>query len=93
MESNSTVTTKKAQVFPKVIGKRYVVKVNGESVFTAETRKQAFAYIGQIALNESITDVRVVNETVTEKLIKAYKPQTQAITLVAADLGPSLSAE
>ncbi len=85
MESNS----KKTQVFLKVIGKRYVVKVNAQPVFTAETRKEAFNYIAGLTLNEGIKDVTVVNETVTEKLIRAFKPQTNTITLVASDLGPT----
>jgi len=88
MENNNG--TKKTQVFPKVIGKRYVVKVNGQSVFTAATRKEAFAHISTLSLNESIKDVTVVNETVTEKLIKAFEPRTNVLTLVAKDLGPDL---
>lgn len=82
---------KKTQVFPKVIGKRYVVLVNDQpSGSPFATRKEAFTYISGLVLNESITSVKVVNETITHKTIKAFVPKTNVVTLVASDLGPTL---
>jgi hypothetical protein len=83
MESISKKTVK----VPKQIGKRYVVKVNNQPVFTSETRKEAFGYIAALTINETITEVSVVRETVSEYALKTFKPQT-SVTLVASDLGP-----
>jgi hypothetical protein len=72
-------------LLPKQIGKRYVVKVNNQPVFTSETRKEAFGYIATLTLNETISEVSVVRETVSEYALKTFKPQISTV-LVASDL-------
>jgi hypothetical protein len=81
MESISKKTVK----VPKQVGKRYVVKVNNQPVFATETRKEAFGYIAALTLNETILEVSVVRETVSEYALKTFKPQIST-TLVASDL-------
>ncbi len=81
--------SKKTVKVPKQIGKRYVVKVNNQPVFTSEFRKEAFNFIATLTINETIQEVSVVRETVSEYALKTFKPQVSTV-LVASDLGPTI---
>jgi hypothetical protein len=83
-------SNKNTQLFPKVSTKRYAVKVNNQTVFTAATRKEAFNYVSSISITDEVKDVTVVNETFTEKVIRSFKPQTNTVTFLASDLGPTI---
>lgn len=75
----------KKQKVPKTVGKRYVVQVNNNPVFTGETLKEARAYVTSLVINDSIEGVSIVKETVTETLLSTFTPQVQKV-LVASDL-------
>lgn len=74
---------------PRTVGKKYVVKVNGDVAFSSESLKEARAFIASMIVNDSIQGVSIVKETLTETVLTNFTPQTQKV-LVAADLGADL---
>lgn len=79
MTNETNNQAKKVQKVPKTIGKRYVVKVNNESVSATESLKEARAYITTLALNSSVANISIVKETVTETVLTNWAFNSQDV--------------
>lgn len=58
---------------PKVLDSVYVVKINGTTLHTATTLREARHLVKQIHLKEDIKEIQIVRKTLTETIINNYK--------------------
>ena len=67
----------------KSVGVDYIIKVNGQPVYNAETRKAANSYLKTMTLNEAVHNVSIVRRNVTEVTVKVLVPEIQRVLTVS----------
>jgi hypothetical protein len=76
----------------KTIQTNYIIKVNNELVTIKPTLKLARETVKALPINDDVTIVHIVKQTVNESILDTYETKTTKV-LVASELDSDLTIE